>query len=115
MTNAMSRRTLWYNSMQENNLAMAVAALPVSLKEPTKADTSEGIRLMRVAPYKPRIVYKEDSGVPPGFRVCDLKAMTHPDDFKWLMKDVEPCGELDGEPIIWALDYIRWVIREEER
>lgn len=93
---------------------MAVAALPVGLKKEAEID-HELVRKMLTQPPKPRLRYREGSGVPPGYFVSDVKAMLHPDDFIWFERDVQPVGELDGEPVVWALDYVRWVIREEER
>lgn len=93
---------------------MAIAALPVGLKKEAEID-HELVRQMLHQPAKPCLRYREDSGVPPGYFLSDIRAMLHPDDFIWFEKDVKPCGELDGESIIWALDYVRWIIREEER
>lgn len=66
-------------------------------------------------PLKPPYRYKEGSGLGPGFYLSDIKRMLHPDDFKQFLQEVAVVGEMDGESVVWALDYVRWVIREEER
>ncbi len=121
----MAKRTLWYNKVTGNYedppLAAAVAALeeevlPPSIPIPKKQEaTSEAVYYMLRQPPKPRLYYREDSGVPPGYRLCDIKDRFHPIDYKQFIKEVEPIGKLDGEPIVWALDYVKWVLREEER
>jgi hypothetical protein len=104
---------LWYNSMQENNLAMAVAALPVTVKEPAKPENPL-IQLARM--NRPRFIlyYKEDSGFGPGYRLADIELSMHPVDFQEFIAEVQPVGRLDGHVIIYALDYVKWVIRKED-
>lgn len=105
--------SLWYNGNQENNLQMAVAALPVSPREAAKPENPL-IRMMKEAPRKPILRYKEGSGCPPGYYINDIRECLHPDNFKLFILDVPPSGNLEGRAIVWALDYIRWVLMMEE-
>lgn len=66
-------------------------------------------------PESPPIRYREASGLGPGYYLSDIKRMLHPEDFKNFIREVEVSGELDGEPVVWALDYARWYLREESR
>lgn len=104
--------TLWYNGMQENNLAMAVAALPVAVATPAKPESPLAV-LARL--NRPRFIlrYKEDSGFGPGYRLVDIEQSMHPIDFQEFIAQVEPVGRLDGHVIIYALDYVQWVIDKE--
>jgi len=93
---------------------MAVAALPVTpLREAAKPENPL-IRLMFTQPEKPRLRYKEGSGCPPGYYINDIQRYLHPDDFKQFILDVPPSGTLDGRAIVWALDYVRWVLQREQ-
>lgn len=105
--------TLWYNSNQENNLAMAVAALPVI--PPTHARPENPlIQLARM--NRPRFIlrYKEDSGFGPGYRLIDIEASMHPIDFQEFIAQVTPVGRIDGHVIVYAIDYVKWMIAKEE-
>lgn len=104
---------IWYNSMQENNLAMAVAALPVQpVREAAKPESPLAV-LARM--NRPRFVlrYKEDSGFGPGYRLVDIEQSMHPIDFQEFIAEVKPVGRIDGHVIIYALDYVQWVIKKE--
>ena len=104
---------LWYNSMQENNLAMAVAALPVTLPQAAKPESPLAI----LAKQKhPRFVlyYKEDSGFGPGYRLIDIEQALHPFDFQEFIAEVTPVGRLDGHVIVYALDYVQWRMKKED-
>lgn len=103
---------LWYNSMQENNLAMAVASLPVTPPMAAKPESPLAI-LARL--NRPRFVlrYKEDSGFGPGYRLVDIEQSMHPLDFQEFIAEVKPVGRIDGHVIVYALDYVQWVIRKE--
>jgi len=90
---------------------MAVAALPVT-KEPAKRESPLAV-LARL--NKPRFVlrYKEDSGFGPGYRLVDIEQSMHPIDFQEFIAEVVPVGRLDGHVIVYALDYVQWVIKKE--
>lgn len=93
---------------------MAVAALPVSVKEAAKPESPLAILARLNRPRFP-LYYKEDSGFGPGYRLIDIEQSLHPIDFQVFLAEVTPVGRLDGHAIVWALDYVRWVLKEEER
>lgn len=100
--------------MRENNLALAATALggqPVAKAVPAQPEPIN----IKDQPAKPPIRYREDSGLGPGFYLKDIQRMLHPFDFKAFLEDVPVMGELDGEPVVYMLDYVRWVLNEEER
>ena len=104
--------SIWYNSKQENNLQMAVASLPVTPPQQAKPESP----LMTLARMnRPRFIlrYKEDSGFGPGYRLVDIEQSMHPVDFQEFIAEVQPVGRLDGHVIIYALDYVQWVIKKE--
>lgn len=70
---------------------------------------------IKAQPNSPPIRYREDSGLGPGYYLRDIKCILHPEDFENFIREVAVYGELDGEPVVWALEYVRWYLREEER
>jgi len=95
---AMSKLPTWYDT----------ATPVVSVEAPKKIDLYN-------QPPKPRW-YIPNNGGPPGFRLADIKAMMDKNDYRFFVKDVTPIGRTDkNEPYIWAIDYVRWVLMDEER
>jgi hypothetical protein len=43
----------------------------------------------------------------------DIEQSMHPVDFQEFIAEVQPVGRLDGHVIIYALDYVQWVIKKE--
>lgn len=93
---------------------MAVAALPVTPPKEAAKPENPLIQLARM--NRPRFLmrYKEDSGFGPGYRLIDIEQSMHPVDFQEFIADVTPVGRIDGHVIIYAIDYIRWVMMKEE-
>lgn len=103
--------SIWYNNKQENNLAMAVAALPVAVT--TARPESPLIALARQKRPRYILYYSEDSGFGPGYRLADIEQGLHPVDFQEFIAQVTPVGRLDGHVIVYALDYVQWVMAKE--
>jgi len=91
---------------------MAVAALPV---QPPTAAKPESPLTVLARMNRPRFIlrYKEDSGFGPGYRLIDIEASMHPIDFQEFIAEVVPVGRIDGHVIVYALDYVQWVMNKE--
>lgn len=64
-------------------------------------------------PIKPPMCWPGGDEFAPGYRVCDVQKVLDAEDFEHFCNEVCVCGEVDGEPIVYALDYVRWVLCEE--
>lgn len=111
--------SIWYNGTTEPQepLEAAVEALeenvvPAIPIPKATAVQSEALYLMLHQRVKPAIVYRGGE-MPPAYKICDIKLCLHPTDYKQFIKDIEPIGEVDGEAVVYALDYVRWVLSEE--
>lgn len=62
---------------------------------------------------RPPMYYKGGEAIP-AYRVCDIRKILHPDDYVQFSEQMEVIGELDGEPIVYALDYVKWRVEMEE-
>lgn len=88
--------------------------MPIVKKEAARAIPAidEGFNVFTTN-CRPPMCYATNTSIP-AYRVKDIQRVLHPDDFKEFTHDVAVAGELDGEPIVYALDYVRWRVGMEE-
>lgn len=89
-----------------------LAPAPPAKPQPTN-NVGDTINLFRLPPSLP-LIYK-GGDAPPGYWLSDVAKRLHPDDYTAFMAEVEVVALVDGEPIVYALDFVRWEIEEERR
>ena len=65
-------------------------------------------------PISPTMYYYPAQCEKPGYKICELKLLLSEEEFTDMLTEIDPIGIVDGEEVVYALDYIRWKLKQED-